>query len=120
VSDTTAGVEVIDLDAARLARAETSGKPKSFRLDGQLYELAPELPMESIFSVAEGLFDKAETEEDKTRKVDLMRQALRAILGDHYEEVRAKLSVPDAFVLLRGVLELYGTSLGEAQASGFS
>lgn len=106
---------LIDLDAARQARTETKGPAPRIRLDGEVYDLPAELPMEAILVLAEDLFDK-----DKPPQPDAVRAALAAVLGDHYERLRTKLSVPDAMTLLTGVLKLYGTDLGELRASGTS
>lgn len=103
----------IDLDAARAARAEKSGERRTFKLLGKTYELPLELPMEAILTVAEGLLGNM----DKASKPEAVRLALKAILGENYEEVRTLISTQDAMVLLTGVLELYGTSLPEARAS---
>jgi hypothetical protein len=107
----------IDLDAARKARTEKLGPAPKIRLGGVDYELPAELPMEPILQIADGLLDKSMADEDKP---EAMRTALQALLGEHYEAIRIQISAQDAAVLLKGILDLYGTDLPERSASATS
>lgn len=109
----------IDLDAARAARAEKVGPAPVVVLEGVEYVLPPELPMEAVLVVAEE-FTKAKL--DTPEKIDpgAVRVAMEAIFGEHWPTLRPKLSVSDCFLVLTGVLELYGTDLPESGASASS
>lgn len=112
--DVSSEPRTIDLDAARAARAEQVGPGPRIRLGGITYDLPPELPMEAILQVAEGLLDASMAQDAKPEAV---RLALKAVLGEHYDTLRTQLSAQDSMTLLTGILALYGTSLPEASAS---
>lgn len=96
---------VLDLDAARAARAEVEEAPPVVRLEGQTFELPRELPIDFAFRHREG---------------DL-RGALGMLFGDSADRFFAlRPSVADIEELAAGVLKMYGLSPGEAKASGSS
>lgn len=109
---------VVDLDAARKARAETVGEGPLVVLEGQEYELAAELPMDAILVVTEELGNIGDGDHKPDPKIVL--SALEGLFGEHWETLRPKLSVQDCMYVLTELLELYGTDLPEPSASASS
>ena len=105
------GRRVIDLDAARIARAETRGEPIVVRLGGKDFELPPELPADVVTSF--GMVMRGD--------VAALGEALAALFGDELPSIKAaRLSWEDEKLLLESTLELYGFDLPESSASGAS
>lgn len=96
---------VLDLDAARAARAEVDDAPPIVRFGGQTFELPSELPIDFAFRQREG---------------DL-RGAIGLLFGDAADRFFGlRPSVADIAELADGVLKMYGLTPGEAKASGSS
>ena len=95
---------LIDLDAARLARGEAEKKPHQLKLNGETFELPPELPaMYAIHASRRNL-----------------ASAVLALMG---QEQAAKFwalepSDDDCSALVDGVVATYGGTKGESNASG--
>lgn len=97
---------VIDLDAARAARAEALGEPLVVRFGGEEFTLPAEVPYDYLALLASG---------DP-------RAAINALLGEaeapRFWQQRP--SVGDMRVLMEGIEEAAGLKEGEAPASGSS
>lgn len=92
---------MIDLDKKRAARRETQGEGPKVTIGGNTYELATELPFDAIEAM-EGL------QSEETAAVALVRLT-RALLGEHYEAIRAAgLSVDDLNELIGALMSEYG------------
>lgn len=93
------GARIIDLDAARAARAEKRGdaEPPRIRLEGTDWELPVEVPVE--FAVRFEVGD--------------LRGGLSALLGEDAAEIIESLSVDDLEVLSDGIYEIYGLDEGK-------
>lgn len=92
---------VIDLDAARIARAEAQGEAPVIRFGGQDWTLPSELP----WAVAE-----AAAANDGPAAL----AAIRLLLGSQWAEFsKLNPSLSDVAVLLEGVGEIYGASPGK-------
>ena len=94
----------LDLDAARAARAESRSEPHHILVDGEKFELPPELPWD--------YFEILETGE--------MKDALQYLLEDGFDAFWAhRLSADDVKDLAVGIPRLYGFGgPGESSASG--
>lgn len=94
---------VIDLDAARTARAEVSGEPVVLRFGGRDFTLPPEMPLDFAFHASQG---------------DL-REAVATLLAP--KDVKAFLALRPSFedygALVDGATRVYGTDAGESPAS---
>jgi hypothetical protein len=92
---------VIDLDAARAARAETTA-PVVVRLGGEDFELPNELPLEAAMSADDPV------------------AFLTALLGNRADEfMAAGPSIADVATLAESIASVYGfESPGESVASG--
>jgi hypothetical protein len=98
---------VLDLDAARAARAEASGERHTFIFKEVTFELPVEVPADFAFFLLESK----------------PREALQALIGDErFEEFWAlRPSVADLTELAGGVARLYSFGdMGESVASGVS
>ena len=97
---------VLDLDAARKARAaksETGGKPHDITVDGETFTIPVEMPLDAALAISDG-------------HVALFFEEL--LNGQHEAFAKHKISVDDLLVLVEGVSEMYGLdNLGEALAS---
>ena len=93
---------MIDLDAKRAARREAKGKGPEVKLGGKVYELAPEMP----FGAVEALKGLQTEETAAEALVDLTR----ALLGEHYEEMRPLLCMDDVNEFVGGIMEEYGVN----------
>lgn len=88
---------VIDLDAARAARAEAAGEPVTIKLDGRDYTLPVEVPVLAMIAADRG---DAET-------------MIRLLLGDGGDEFLAKATVQDVAELDKAISGVYGFDQGE-------
>ena len=103
---TTDADGVIDLDAHRAARIERAGGAKKVRLGGEIIELRAELPIDVVEQFS-GL-----TADNLASIFDLM-----AATEEDAEKLRkARPTIEDVDALV----ELWGVSLGESQASASS
>lgn len=93
---------MIDLDKARAARRAIKGNGPVVRINGAEFQLAPELP----FTALESLKGLGVAETAGASMVDLCQ----ALLGEHYESIRADLSLDDLNELVSGIMEAYGVS----------
>lgn len=101
----TAAGRVIDLDAARSARAEAQAEPVVLRFGGNEYQLPPELPADFAFLAAE----------------EKVREAVAALLGDDADAFfAARPSLADLTALAEAAGDVYGVEPGEARASAGS
>lgn len=89
----------IDLDKARAARREVKGEGPVILLEGVEYKLSPELPFETLEAMS-GLADP-------NTAPSAMVTLTSALLGDHYEEIKSKLSMDDLNELVEGVMAEY-------------
>lgn len=92
----------IDLDAARAARREGKGLGPVLVFGGKEYQLPAELPFEALEPIR-GLSDSSTA---AGGMVDLVK----ALLGQHYEEVKAELSFDDLEAFVEGAMREYGVS----------
>lgn len=91
---------IIDLDAARLARAEASQEAPLVRFNGNDYTLPVELP----WSIVE-----AASSQDPNQIVS----AVKSLLGDQWLAFEAQgISVGDMTVLLENIATIYGSTAG--------
>ncbi len=90
---------IIDLDAARLARAEAQQDAPVVRFNGKDYTLPNELP----WSVVE-----AASSQEPTQIVN----AVKSLLGDQWQAFGADVSVSDMTVLLENIATIYGSTAG--------
>lgn len=97
---------ILDLDAARAARAEVRGDPPSITLGGQTFTLPAELPMRYIWTLIDG---------------DEMG-ALKLLFNGQLDKfLAAEPSKEDILALMAGVPKLYGVGTsGESPASAGS
>jgi len=95
---------MIDLDAARAARNETEAKGPTLKLNGETYELAPEMPF--------GVLDAFREMGDPTQAAGALARVAKAILGEHYDAIVTEggLSVDDVNELLDGAIREYGVT----------
>lgn len=94
----------VDLDLDALRKAHADGKrTKSFRLGGEVYEVAGKLPIYVAVLLGEGE----------------LREAMRLWLGDEQEAKLAKAGL-DSEELQTLIRELYAVTPGEAPASAES
>lgn len=111
----------IDLDAARRARREARGDqaPPHVVLDGERYELPPELPADALTRIGElvAVADLASTDDDvdgNLRALAGFQSAAGAIFGPAWDVLATKgLSLDDLAVLIEGALAIYGVNLPE-------
>lgn len=94
---------VLDLDAARAARAEAAGERHQLVFQGATFELPVEIPADFAFFLVE----------------NKMREALGALLEERFDEFwKLRPSVGDLTELANGVARLYGFgNEGESEAS---
>jgi hypothetical protein len=94
---------MLDLDAARAARAEAAGERHAIKFGGVVFELPVEIPADFAFYLVE----------------NDARSALRSLLGDRFDEFWAlKPSIADLNELAGGVAKLYSFGdVGESVAS---
>jgi len=88
---------VIDLDAARVARAEAAGSPATLKFGGKEYTLPAEVPVLAALAYERG---DVET-------------AIRALLGDAADDFFASASLQDVEAFSEGYGLVYGLSEGE-------
>lgn len=87
---------VIDLDAARLARAEAQGEAPVIRFAGKDWQLPVELPWEIAEAAASG---------DATAAL----KGIATLLGDRWDEFKShQPTLADIVVIVQHVGELYG------------
>lgn len=87
---------VIDLDAARLARAEAQGEAPVIKFAGKEWQLPLELPWEIAEAAASG---------DATAAL----RGIATLLGDRWEEFKShQPTLADIVVITQHVGELYG------------
>jgi len=92
---------IIDLDAARSARAEALAEAPVIRFNGQDYTLPAELP----WSIVEA----ASTGETKA-----IVSAVKSLLGEQWNDFeKSGVSVSDMTTLIENIATVYGTSPGE-------
>jgi hypothetical protein len=92
---------VIDLDAARAARAEANAEAPVVRFGGVDYTLPVELPWAMVEAAASGDAGGLVT-------------AVKLLLGDQWETFEsAQPSIGDLRILVEGVAELYGVDSGK-------
>lgn len=102
----------LDLDAARLARAEKNGASKTIKLDGEVFELSPEMWVDAAEALERGEW----------------REALRLLMGEEtfarFQQHR--ITIPDLKLLVKGdadrpgVVGMYADDQGESSASSDS
>ncbi len=92
----------INLDTARAARAETLKEAPVIVLDGKEYRLPPELPF-VVLEAFRGIGDEASAP-------GALADVAEGLLGEHYAELRTKLTIDDLNELIGGVMEQYGVS----------
>lgn len=90
---------VIDLDVARVARAEKRGGSDvpRLKLGGELKELPVEIPLEAVVAFDEGR----------------SRAGLLSLLGTDAEELIGELSIEDTEALVEGLYKVYGLDEGK-------
>lgn len=102
-TNTKTGVKgrVVDLDAMRAARAEVEQEPVVIRFGGEEFTLPPEMPV--------GLPVYAQSGD--------LEGVLATLFGDEARRFMSRASVQDVHDLVDGVLEVYGLTEGESDAS---
>lgn len=101
-------MEPLDLDAARAARAEANGEPRSFILSGETFELPVELAWDftEVFSSGE------------------VTRILEYLLGpsqfERFRNLEPKPTDPDVTALVEALPQFYGPAAGESPASSAS
>lgn len=118
---------VIDLDAARAARAEQLGPAPKVRFLGREWPLPQEIPAEVVHAVGELVlmeFDPEHPEDLDPRAMALLGRAIEGVFGGQWGKIQkaghkagAPLSLLDEGILLEGVIEAYGIDMGESRAS---
>lgn len=107
---------VIDIDAARAAREEEVGEAPVLRVAGVDHELPRSMPADFVTAIGEA---GAYIEGQDLRMLTAFDTALRALLGDElFAELSGELDFFDRMAVLEGVLDVYGMSLPQSQASG--
>lgn len=92
---------IIDLDAARAARAEANGEAPIVRFGGVDYVLPVELPWAMVEAAASG-------------DAGGLVQAVKLLLGDQWATFEAEQpSISDMRILVENVAELYGVDSGK-------
>lgn len=92
---------IIDLDAARAARAEAKAEAPVIRFGGTEYTLPSELPW--------AIVEAASTGETKA-----IIDAIKTLLGEQWSAFEATgVSVADMTVLIENIAGVYGTNSGE-------
>lgn len=106
----------VDLDAARVARAEANGKSPTIMFGGKTFDLPPEMPFAIVESVGE--LTKAQEDGDGFATAALLSQIARSLFRDRYQEfLDIGPSMTDMQTLLENVAGLYGLNTGESPAS---
>lgn len=124
-------MRTINLDQARAARAEAEDAGVVVKFAGQDFTLPPELPIGVVETAATlgDVQDRHKAARGAARAVIEMEMArvMLSLLRDHLlgpEEwdrfYAARPSIGDLTELLNQVFTIYGTDLGESQASGSS
>lgn len=117
---------MIDLNQARKKRAaerESNGEAPTITLEDKTFRLPPELPFQAVEHVtAIAAASGGDPENFDPKDAAIVNQAtsgfVRALLGPGFEAFMAmQPSSADIQALIEGVLEEYGLSPGEAQAS---
>lgn len=106
----------IDLNASRAARQEVLREPMVVELENATYELPPELPI----GVTDILADLANIKEDQVGPAQLntVYEAMKLLFGEEqWADFRNRASMNDVLILIQGVFEAYGVSLGELAVS---
>lgn len=121
---------VIDLDAARAARAEKLGPAPVVRFLGKDWTLAQEIPAIAIHAIGELVtmdVDPDHLEDLDPRTMVLFGEAIEALFSGQWSKITkaaqkagTPLSLQDEAVLLEGAMAAYGLDLGESRASGSS
>lgn len=109
-------MSTVDLDVARIARAEKRGESPTVKFRGETFELPDELPFEIVDGI--GQLGTAQKGNDGARAAEIVADIARSLFCDRYEEfLKLGPSMADVAALLDGVVAAYGTSLGESEAS---
>lgn len=121
---------VIDLDAARAARAEKLGPAPVVRFLGREWPLPAEIPAIAVHAIGELVtmdVDPDHLEDLDPRTMVLFGQAIESLFGGQWgplnkaaRKAGTPLSLPDEAVLLEGAMVAYGLDLGESPASASS
>lgn len=121
---------VIDLDAARAARAEKLGPAPVVRFLGREWPLPAEIPAIAIHAIGELVtmdVDPDHLEELDPKTMVLFGQAIESLFGGQWgplnkaaRKAGTPLSLQDEAVLLEGAMAAYGLDMGESRASGSS
>jgi len=92
---------LVDLDEARLARAETQGKAPEVKLGGKVYLLPNELSWNIVEAAS------------SNNTVEIVN-AVKDLFGDQWEDFKSNnLSVADLLVLIEKISTLYVTDSGK-------
>jgi hypothetical protein len=104
-------MSTINLDQARSARAEQLGEAPSVTFGGSEFALPPELPF--------GVFVRlGEMQGNPAKSLEAMDVLLGALFGDRKDEFLShNPSLEDVKLLMEGLFDVYGVSVGEASAS---
>ena len=93
---------VVDLDAARAARAEAKGEAPCIRFGGQDWTLPVEMPWEVAEVASEGTAAAA-------------MSAVRLLVGEQWVEFKKhQPSLADVMVLIEAIAEIYGADPGKS------
>lgn len=106
----------IDLDAAKAARREQNGTNPQLTYGGKTWDLPLELPLDTVIAISE--LEQAIEGETGNSAAEKFRLVAESLLGDNSAEFLAfKPSVQDIGVLIGGLVEEYGLTPGESEAS---
>jgi hypothetical protein len=107
---------MLNINEARAARAEAKGEAPVVEIDDETFTMPIELPID--VAVAIGRLSKASASEDNDEAVGALLDIVKALFGDAYDSFMAhRPSVQDIEFLMNGLVEQYGMSTGEAEAS---
>jgi hypothetical protein len=98
---------VIDLDAKRIERAKSGDAPPEVILAGRTFALPAEMP--AVLALYIGELYRA----DLTHLDDM----LRAVFGDHADEMLIIMTMDDLIALFKEIRGVYNLDLGESPAS---
>jgi hypothetical protein len=106
----------INLDAAKAARREAKKEAPTVTFGGQDFVLPIELPFAAVEAIAS--IQEAQAANDGAGTSKGILAVVRVLLGDDYSAFMShRPSMEDVEALFDGVMEEYGTSLGEQPPS---
>ena len=106
----------IDLDAAKAARREQQEQEPELTYGGKTWKLPVELPLDTVIAIAD--LEQAIERGTGNDAAALFREVAASLLGDDAAEFLAlQPSIQDIGVLISGLVDEYGLTPGESEAS---